>query len=279
MSKISKNLTKTEKKLIRQMYWRSFTLYSAVTPAKQGASGFEYSMLPFINHFYKNDQDKKDAMVRHMSYFNTNLAMSPFVMGVTASMEKQNSENDDFNAESINAIKTSLMGPLAGIGDSIFWGVLRVIAAGIAISLAKSGNIAAPIIFLLLFNIPVQLVRWYGGQLGYTLGSTLGSNYIGELYEKGLINILTKAASIVGLMMVGAMTSSMVIFKLKWNMVVGGKTILKSQQMLDQIFVGLLPLGITLLCFWLLKKKNVSINWLILGTIVISVVLAMVGVV
>jgi len=275
MSKISKNLTKTEKKLIRQMYWRSFTLYSAVTPAKQGASGFEYSMLPFINHFYKNDQDKKDAMVRHMSYFNTNLAMSPFVMGVTASMEKQNSENDDFNAESINAIKTSLMGPLAGIVDSIFWGVLRVIAAGIAISLAKSGNIAAPIIFLLLFNIPVQLVRWYGGQLGYTLGS----NYIGELYEKGLINILTKAASIVGLMMVGAMTSSMVIFKLKWNMVVGGKTILKSQQMLDQIFVGLLPLGITLLCFWLLKKKNVSINWLILGTIVIAVVLAMVGVV
>ena len=99
------------------------------------------------------------------------------------------------------------------------------------------------------------------------------------MYEKGLINILTKAASIVGLMMVGAMTSSMVIFKLKWNMVVGGKTILKSQQMLDQIFVGLLPLGITLLCFWLLKKKNVSINWLILGTIVISVVLAMVGVV
>jgi PTS system mannose-specific IID component len=167
------------------------------------------------------------------------------------------------------------MGPLAGIGDSLFWGVLRVIAAGIAVSLAESGNLLAPIIFLLLFNIPVQLVRWYGGQLGYTLGST----YIEDLYKKDLINIMTKAASIVGLMMVGAMTSSMVKFSIKWNMVLGGKTILKTQSMLDQIFIGLLPLAITLLCFYLLKKKNVSLNWLILGAIVISVGLALVGIV
>ncbi|GAF40369.1 PTS system mannose fructose sorbose family IIDsubunit [Agrilactobacillus composti DSM 18527 = JCM 14202] len=275
MSKITAKLSAEEKKMLRQTYWRSFTLYSAVTPAKQGASGFEYSMMPWINHFYKNAADKKDALVRHMAYFNTNLAMSPFIMGVTASMEKQNSEKADFNAESINAIKTSLMGPLAGIGDSIFWGVLRVIAGGIAISLAKSGNFLAPIIFLLIFNIPVQLVRWYGGQLGYTLGSS----YISDLYEKGLINIMTKAASIVGLMMVGAMTSSMVKLSVKWNMVMGGKTILKTQDMLNQIFIGILPLGITLLCFWLLRKKNVSINWLILGTLVIAILLALVGIV
>ncbi|MCH4171733.1 MAG: PTS system mannose/fructose/sorbose family transporter subunit IID [Lactobacillus sp.] len=275
MSKITAKLSAEEKKMLRQTYWRSFTLYSAVTPAKQGASGFEYSMIPWINHFYKNAADKKAALVRHMAYFNTNLAMSPFIMGVTASMEKQNSEKSDFNAESINAIKTSLMGPLAGIGDSIFWGVLRVIAGGIAISLAQSGNFLAPIIFLLIFNIPVQLVRWYGGQLGYTLGSS----YISDLYEKGLINIMTKAASIVGLMMVGAMTSSMVKFSVKWNMVMGGKTILKTQDMLNQIFIGILPLGITLLCFWLLRKKNVSINWLILGTLLIAILLALVGIV
>ncbi|MCI1892390.1 MAG: PTS system mannose/fructose/sorbose family transporter subunit IID, partial [Schleiferilactobacillus harbinensis] len=149
MSKITSKLDAAEKKILRQIYWRSFTLYSAVTPAKQGASGFEYSMLPVINHFYKGHDDaKKAAMVRQMSYFNTNLAMAPFIMGVTASMEKQNAKSKDFNVESINAIKTSLMGPLAGIGDSLFWGVLRVIAAGIAVSLAESGNLLAPIIFL-----------------------------------------------------------------------------------------------------------------------------------
>lgn len=219
MSRFNQNVSPEEKKLLRQMYWRSFTLYSAVTPAKQGASGFEYAMLPFINRFYKNQEDKKAAMVRQMSYFNTNVAMVPFIMGLSASMEKENSEKTDFNQDSINAIKTSLMGPLAGIGDSVFWGVLRVIAAGVAVGLAQSGNVLAPIIFLLLFNLPVQLIRWYGGQLGYTLGSA----YISDLYENGLINILTKAATIVGLTMVGAMTSQMVKLDLKWKMVMVAK--------------------------------------------------------
>lgn len=101
-----------EKKLLKQMYWRSFTLHAAVTPSKQGASGVSYAMQPFIDLFYKNDKDKlQEAMVRQMSYFNTNVAVYPFILGVTASMEKENSEKSDFNSESINAIKTSLMGP------------------------------------------------------------------------------------------------------------------------------------------------------------------------
>lgn len=271
----AKKLSKAEKKLLRQMYWRSFSLYAAVTPSKQGASGFSYAMQPFLNRFYSNSEKKRqEAMVRQMSYFNTNVAMYPFVLGVVASMEKKNSEQDDFNAESINAIKTSLMGPLAGIGDSVFWGVLRTIAAGIAVGLAQSGNVLAPIIFLLLFNLPVQLLRWYGGQMGYTLGSA----YISDLYENGFINVLTKGASIVGLAMVGAMTSSMVKFNIKWNMVMDGKVVMKTQAMLDQIFVGLIPLTITLISFYLMKKKNVSVNVLIVAIIVLGILASVLGI-
>ena len=270
-----KSLPKAEKKLIKSMYWRSFTLYSAVTPAKQGASGVSYTMQPFIDRFYKNrEADRKAAMVRHMSYFNTNVAMFPFIMGITASMEKENAEKDDFNPESINAIKTSLIGPLAGIGDSVFWGVLRVIAAGIGVSLAQANNFMAPLIFLLLFNLPVQLVRWQGAKLGYTLGAS----YISDLYESGMINVLTKGATIVGLAMVGAMTSNMVSLQLKWNMVLDGKTIMKSQEMLNQIFVGLIPLSINLICFWLLKKKNMSINILIFSIIGLGILLSVLGI-
>ena len=270
-----KSLPKAEKKLIKSMYWRSFTLYSAVTPAKQGASGVSYTMQPFIDRFYQNrEADRKAAMVRHMSYFNTNVAMFPFIMGITASMEKENAEKDDFNPESINAIKTSLIGPLAGIGDSVFWGVLRVIAAGIGVSLAQANNFMAPLIFLLLFNLPVQLVRWQGAKLGYTLGAS----YISDLYESGMINVLTKGATIVGLAMVGAMTSNMVSLQLKWNMVLDGKTIMKSQEMLNQIFIGLIPLSITLICFWLLKKKNMSINILIFSIIALGILLSVLGI-
>lgn len=275
MSKLTKSIPADERKLLRKAFWRSFTLYAAVSPAKQGASGFCYSMMPFINHFYKqNDDGKKEAMERSMSYFNTTIPCSTFIMGLVASMEKKNSEQQDFDASSINAVKSSLMGPLAGIGDSIFWGVLRVIAAGIAVGLGASGNILAPIVFLLLFNVPTILIKYYGTFLGYKLGS----EYIQKVYASGLMNILTKAAGIIGLIMVGGMTASMVTFKSTFELSMKGESVLNLQSMLDSIFVGLVPLGLTLLCYYLLKKKKVSITVLILGVIALSIALSFMGI-
>jgi len=274
MSKIT-NVSKEEKKILRSVYLRSFTLYSSVTPAKQGASGFCYSMMPFINKFYKdNPEGKKEALVRHMSYFNTTVPLSSFIMGLCGAMEKENSEKPDFDESSINPIKTSLMGPLAGIGDSIFWGVWRVICAGIGISMAQAGNVLTPLIFLLLFNIPTNLVRYYAGFLGYTLGSS----YIEKLYSGGLINVLTKAASILGLIMVGGMTSQMVKFESVIKMTMEGKDVFTLQGMLDQLLVGLVPLSLTLVCFYLLSKKKLSINVLIVGVIILGIALSFFGI-
>lgn len=275
MSKLVKSIPADERKMLRKAFWRSFTLYAAVSPAKQGASGFCYSLMPFIDKFYKNDEnEKRAALTRSMSYFNTTITCSTFIMGLVASMEKKNSEQKDFDANSINAVKSSLMGPLAGIGDSVFWGVLRVIAAGIAVGLGSAGNILAPIVFLLLFNIPTFLIKYYGTFLGYKLGS----EYIQKMYESGLMNILTKAASIVGLIMVGGMTASMVTFQSVFELSMEGESILNLQSMLDQIFVGIVPLGLTLGCYYLLKKKNVSITLLIIGVIVLSILLSLLGI-
>ena len=274
MSSLTKSIPAEERRLLKKAFWRSFTLYAAVSPAKQGASGFCYSMMPFINHFYKNDEQKKEALVRSMSYFNTTITCSTFIMGLVASMEKKNSEQPDFDAGSINAVKSSLMGPLAGIGDSIFWGVLRVIAAGIAVGMGASGNVLAPVVFLLLFNVPSILIKYYGTFLGYKLGS----EYIQKVYASGLMNILTKGASTVGLIMVGGMTASMVTFHSVFELTMDGESILSLQPMLDQIFVGLVPLGLTLLCYYLLKKKNVSITMLILGVIALGILLSLLGI-
>ena len=121
MSKLTKSIPADERKMLKKAFWRSFTLYAAVSPAKQGASGFSYALMPFINKFYKDDEaGRRQALVRSMSYFNTTITCSTFIMGLVASMEKKNSEQADFDANSINAVKSSLMGPLAGIGDSIF---------------------------------------------------------------------------------------------------------------------------------------------------------------
>ena len=275
MSNLTKSIPVEERKLLRKAFWRSFTLYAAVSPAKQGASGFCYSMMPFINRFYSGSEEKKkEALSRSMSYFNTTITCSTFIMGLVASMEKKNSEQPDFDAGSINAVKSSLMGPLAGIGDSIFWGVLRVIAAGIAVGMGSAGNVLAPVVFLLLFNIPSLLVKYYGTFLGYKLGS----EYIQKVYASGLMNILTKGASTVGLIMVGGMTASMVTFRSAFELTMDGESVLSLQPMLDQIFVGMVPLGLTLLCYYLLKKKNVSITTLILGVIALSILLSLLGI-
>lgn len=275
MSNLTKSIPADERKMLRKAFWRSFTLYAAVSPAKQGASGFCYSLMPFINKFYEKDEEgKKAALSRSMSYFNTTIALSTFIMGIVASMEKENSEKEDFDTNSINAVKSSLMGPLAGIGDSVFWGVLRVIAAGIAVGIGSTGNVFAPIIFLLLFNIPALFVKYYGTFLGYKLGS----EYIQKVYASGLMNILTKAASIVGLIMVGGMTASMVTFQSTFELSMKGQSILELQPMLDQIFVGIVPLGLTLLCYYLLKKKNMNITVLIIGVIILSILLSVLGI-
>ena len=275
MSNLTKSIPAEERKLLRKAFWRSFTLYAAVSPAKQGASGFCYSMMPFINRFYSGSEEKKkEALSRSMSYFNTTITCSTFIMGLVASMEKKNSEQPDFDAGSINAVKSSLMGPLAGIGDSIFWGVLRVIAAGIAVGMGAAGNVLAPIVFLLLFNIPSLLIKYYGTFLGYKLGP----EYIQKVYASGLMNILTKGASTVGLIMVGGMTASMVTFRSVFELTMDGESVLSLQPMLDQIFVGMVPLGLTLLCYYLLKKKNVSITTLILGVIAFSILLSLLGI-
>ena len=99
MSNLTKSIPADERKMLRKAFWRSFTLYAAVSPAKQGASGFCYSLMPFINKFYKNDEEgKKAALTRSMSYFNTTITLSTFIMGLVASMEKKNSEQKDFDA-------------------------------------------------------------------------------------------------------------------------------------------------------------------------------------
>lgn len=275
MSNLTKSIPADERKLLRKAFWRSFTLYAAVSPAKQGASGFCYSLMPFFNKYYKGDEEgKKKALSRSMSYFNTTIPLSTFIMGLVASMEKENSQRSDFDTSSINAVKSSLMGPLAGIGDSIFWGVLRVIAAGIAVGLGAAGNVLAPVVFLLLFNVPTLLIKYYGTFLGYKLGS----EYIQKVYASGLMNILTKAAGIVGLIMVGGMTASMVTFHSTFTLNVKGQTVMELQSMLDQIFMGIVPLGLTLLCYYLLKKRNISITVLIIGVIILSILLSILGI-
>ena len=273
--KIARNLSKADKKMLRSVFWRSWTLNASRTGATQyHALGFIYTLLPVINRYYKTPKDQSAAIVRHTTWFNATMHINNFIVGLVAAMEHQNSEDPNFDPNSITAVKASLMGPISGIGDPFFWGILRVIAAGIGISLASTGSVMGAILFLLLYNVPAFLVHYYALYTGYAIGAS----FIKRLYQSGGIKILTKVASLLGLLMMGSMTASTVKFKTILKVSVNGsKEVMKIQSYLDQLFIGLVPITITLLAFWLLRKK-VNVNIIMFGIMILGIVLGLCGV-
>lgn len=181
--------------------------------------------------------------------------------------------NPDYDVSSINATKVSLMGPLAGIGDSIFWGSLKVIATGIGVSFALQGSILGPILYFLVYNIPSSLAR----HLLPVIGFNLGTSFFEKMNKNGIMPFLTECCNIVGLIMVGSMACTMVTLKVPFVYEAEGATI-NVQEILDSILPNALPLGLTLLCFWLLKKKNVSPTVLIILLVVVAIALHAVGI-
>ena len=206
-------------------------------------------------------------MERHLDFFNTTPHISTLILGITAAMEEQKANDPEFETESINNVKVSLMGPLAGIGDSFIWGTLRIIATGVGVSLAAQGNILGPILFLLLFNIPAQGLRFYLMHAGYKLGS----GFLAKVQESGLMEVLTYGASVLGLMVIGGMTAENVGINVP--LVIGsGETATTLGDICNTIMPGLLPLAFTLLMYWLVSKKNVKTTTLLVALVVVGLV-------
>lgn len=275
--KTTSNLTKEDKRIVNSIFWRSISCFAgrAGGQTRQQAPGFVWTMLPALNSFYKDDKKgHTEALQRATTFYNITPYVGTFAMGLVASMEKKKSKDPDMDGNSIVALKTALMGPLSGIGDSIFWGVLRVIAAGLGLSLAANGSILGPIVFLLVFNIPALYCRYKMTVLGYSLGST----FLEKMDNSGVMKLLTKGASTLGLLMIGGMTSSMVTFKSTLSIPIKNGKAIELQQYLDSIFIGLVPLCLTLLCLYALNKR-INPNLVLFGVMVLAIVLALIGIV
>lgn len=263
------------KKDLRRVFLHSLTIMCSWNYERQMHMGFMYGMAPVLDKLYKNDEKrKKEAYQRHMEFFNCTPQMTPFIMGLAASMEEQNanSEEGEFQTESIPMIKTSLMGPFAGIGDSFFQGTLRIITFGIGLSFAQQGSILGPILAVGLFAIPSLLAAYYATFLGYNSGN----KYLAKLYQEGLMDRVMHFASIVGLAVIGGMVASMVNITTPLQFQTGG-TQLVLQEMLDTIFPKLLPLVFTLGIYTLIQKK-VNTNILLIGIIVTGLITSAIGI-
>ncbi|MCT6903427.1 MAG: PTS system mannose/fructose/sorbose family transporter subunit IID, partial [Lactobacillus sp.] len=156
--------------------------------------------------------------------------------------------------------------------DSLFLGTLRVLAVGIAASLSMKGSILGPILFLLIYNIPAYLVRYFGVKAGYSMGTS----YLDKIQKSGLMDKFKEAAGILGVMVIGAMTQNMVVVKVVAKFGTG-KTATSLQSVLDSILPGVLSL-LVLYIFYVLNKKKINVLWQLLGATIIGVLLTVWGV-
>lgn len=255
------------------VFWRSFGLEWDWNYERQMNLGYCYCMLPVIKRLYSEPEQREAAMKRHLEFFNTTPQLATLILGISCAMEEENANKPDFDTDSINDVKVSLMGPLAGIGDSFIWGTLRIIAASVGVSLAMSGNILGPILFLLIFNIPAQGLRYYLMFAGYKLGGS----FLSKLQQSGLMDLLTYGASVLGLTVIGGMTAENV--SLNVPLVIGsGDEAQTVSELCNTIMPGLLPLLFTFGVFYLLKNKNMKTTTLLLIFIVIGFVGAYFGI-
>ena len=176
------------------------------------------------------------------------------------------------NPVSIGAVKIALMGPLAGIGDSFFWGTFRLIACGVGAPLAAEGNILGVILYLLLNLIPSTLTRWYGFKLGYNGGR----QFLARIQADGTLAKLTESAKVLAMIVIGGMVPQIVKFPISFTLELGGGTFVLAD-VLNGIMPNLLPLLLSLYVYRLIMKGT-KVNYIIFGLLGLGILLTLVGI-
>lgn len=256
----------TKKDIIKSYLIWTFFSHSTYNYERMQASGVLHALAPSLEKLYgKNTEAMKDACKRHMEFFNTEPNIGGSILGITLALEEQKANGEEIDPEMISNVKTGLMGPLAGIGDTVWQGTLSPIALGIFLGMAKSGNFVGPILYLLTIGI----VLFSLGYISYTKGYFLGKEGIGKIIGSGLLNSVTEKAAIVGATVLGGLAASYVTLSAKLKLHLSTGVLNIQTDVLDDIFKGLLPLTITLFTIFLLKKK-VNVNWILLILIAIG---------
>jgi PTS system mannose-specific IID component len=282
------------------VWWRSTFIQGSWNYERMQNGGWVYSMIPAIKSLYKTKEDRAAALKRHLEFFNTHPYIASPIIGVTLALEEERANGQPVDDTAIQGVKVGMMGPLAGIGDPVFWFTVRPILGALAASLALTGNILGPILFFVLWNLIRMGFTWYTQEFGYKAGSKITDDLTG-----GLLRDITKGASILGMFILGSLVNRWVSVKftpvvssvklskgayIDWTNLPAGaqgiKTALQQQAAglslepvkittlqnnLDSLIPGLVGLLITLLCMRLLKKK-VSPIVLILGLFVVGIV-------
>ncbi|MFV0556457.1 MAG: PTS system mannose/fructose/sorbose family transporter subunit IID [Lactovum sp.] len=225
--------------------------------------GYAYSIMPALKKLYGNNKEKMiKALKTHTGFFNTTPAMSGLIIGANIALEEEVGNDDD---EAIIGLKTGLMGPFAGVGDTLFIAIYRAVVFSMAAYLALAGQVVSLIIPLLM-GFAVIALRWKFLLIGHAQGRKIATEFASQM------KVFTEAAAILGLTVVGGLIPSVIRYKLDLSYTMG-EVSLNIQEMLDKILPGLVPLSIVALSYWLLGTKKVNSTGLIFILIALGMLL------
>ena len=268
----------------QKVWWRSQFLQGSWNYERMQNLGWAYSLIPAIKKLYTTKEDQAAALERHLEFFNTHPYVAAPIMGVTLALEEERANGVEIDDAAIQGVKIGMMGPLAGIGDPVFWFTVRPILGALGASLAASGNMVGPLLFFFGWNAIRMAFLWYTQEFGYKAGSEITKDMSG-----GILKDITKGASILGMFILAVLVQRWVSINFTVNLpgkqlaegayinfpegpvsgaelkgilgqALGGLSLDKIQPQtlqgqLNSLIPGLMGLLLTFLCMWLLKKK------------------------
>ena len=253
--------------------WLFFS-HSTYNWERMQGMGFAHSMTPIIKKLYTTKEDISAALKRHLVFFNTQPDIGGVIHGVTIAMEEERAAGADISDDAINAVKTGLMGPMAGIGDTIQQGIVIPIALSIGMSVALGGTIAeattGSILGPFLYLVLVAAFVWGVGWLVWWQGYQQGRSAVTNILKSGTLNRVIVGAGVLGNFIMGALVVSFVSLSTPVGFMIGGTTF-HIQPIFDSLMPNLLPLLLVLLIWWLLAKKNVSPTLIMVVVILVGV--------
>ena len=240
------------------LFWtfiRSNFLLGSFNFERMQSMGFCVSMMPILKRVYgDNKEELKAALKRHLEFFNTQPFVAAAIMGIIGAMEEKRANGAEISPATLSGVKVGLIGPLAGVGDPIFWGTIRPVLAALGAGIALTGSIIGPIIFFVAFNAIRLATHWYGVKYGYEKGTELVENIGGNEMK-----FLTEGASVLGLLVMGALvakwtTVNMPLVISEYDNSAGDHVVTTLQTILDSLMPGIVALLMTFACMWLLKR-------------------------
>ena len=288
-------MKKVSKKSLNSSFWRWF--YGNLTcfsHEHMQTFGYMWSMLPIIQELYETKDEQAEKLQTYYPFFNTEPQIGSIVVGITAGLEEARANGaEEIDDEMINGIRAGLMGPLAGIGDSLIVGTYIPVLLGIALGLAEGGSIIGPLFYIVVWNVTSIFFQKWIYNKGYELGGSAVEVIVGEQ-----ATALRESVIVMGQVIVGAMAGTWVSITTsvqltisiqnKTEMVIEGSKVIEKvtgtqevpvllQEKLDGAFPGVLTLLFVLGCWWLMAKKAISPIKIMLLMVVVAIVGVLVG--